>query len=149
MNKICKQCGKAFETDQSATKYCSDACRQAALTEQRAAITQRQKEKRHEAKRALSRICKRCGKIFETDQSAAKYCSDACRKAARNAQNVISTRHWRAKNRKKFLAHMSEYNRNRRKLLSPEAIQRAKVVRLRNKFLAWRARKEKANGQTD
>jgi predicted nucleic acid-binding Zn ribbon protein len=62
-NKICKVCGKEFETTKSKKVYCSNECI----------------EKYYKPNNKVIKICKVCGKEFETRSTIKIYCSDACK----------------------------------------------------------------------
>ena len=69
----CAYCGCEYETDTYYSKYCSDACRNAA-----------EEQRKQEYAKTKTRICKRCGKEFQIPKLAngnyshKLYCSDAC-----------------------------------------------------------------------
>lgn len=67
MIKICKECGKTFETDSKYIKICSDECRKI-------------REKKKDRKRYINQkcVCTICNKEFIGNRNN-KYCSDECK----------------------------------------------------------------------
>jgi hypothetical protein len=65
MKKICKYCGREFETTDKGRKYCSENC--------------------FKLRRNIKvKVCKRCGKPLENIQLT--YCSDECKYPAKNCE---------------------------------------------------------------
>ena len=62
---ICPRCGKEFETESNAQKYCSAKCRRAA-------------NKYKKPKKVEKYTCSWCGKDFLSERRK-KYCSKECR----------------------------------------------------------------------
>lgn len=76
MLKVCKWCGKEFETPNKQSRYCSDECR-------KEVIKKTSRESKRKTYKELKKIkkCKWCGKEF-TDKYRRSYCSAECQKEA-------------------------------------------------------------------
>ena len=70
MPRKCSKCGKSLAGRSSLARYCSDACRLAALS----------------ARRRRTKRCGYCGATFKAKRSDAVYCSAACRVSALRAR---------------------------------------------------------------
>lgn len=70
MKKICKVCGKEFETENSKKCYCTFACRQEGM-----------RRYAREYAKSYQNICKNCGKYFRAGRGTS-YCSPECKEAA-------------------------------------------------------------------
>lgn len=83
----CDVCGKEFTSRYDWSSWCSDACYEVIQKRRRKESikrsTQRRKEGREEARKALpDTICAHCQQPFRPLRKDAKYCSVKCRQAA-------------------------------------------------------------------
>lgn len=62
VKKVCKECGKPFETNIYNREYCSRECR----------------EHHNYTPDRISKTCEMCGKSFYTTKNNQKYCSPDC-----------------------------------------------------------------------
>lgn len=121
MIKICQHCGREFD-GHNASKNCPD-CKSKVRVEyareyrkrHREQLREQLRERRRRNRKPIFRVCEMCGREFESSRYA-KFCPD-CREVA--------------------------YRRNKNAARRQQSA-RAKVVALRNKFLAWRIRKKQS-----
>lgn len=102
MTKVCKVCGKSFETNYSNGKYCSLECRRIADS-----ILAKQKYLKHHKDVCFTKECSICGKEFNTTHFNAKYCSEACRKLGKKKYRI----EYKKKNIEKVRAQKRAYYR--------------------------------------
>lgn len=86
--KICRWCGKEFESDNHPECYCSAECKKLSLKERKAewAKKNRARKKALKEKNATELICVNCGKKFITTDNRRKYCTIECKTKWSNAK---------------------------------------------------------------
>ena len=80
ITKICKCCGKPFETDKNSQGLCSQECRIES-------IKTKQKEYHMRKRLSQTQICDYCGKEFHNGRRR-QYCSNECRLAANGRGDI-------------------------------------------------------------
>lgn len=94
--KVCEHCGKEFTPLKSTKqKYCCANCRNSAnyqqlrenMLDQRAAAGETVSENPSGGK-AVTKVCKQCGKQFTPESGHFKYCSDECRRMENAQRNL-------------------------------------------------------------
>ena len=85
MERTCSFCGKYFESyPEDKQRYCSEECHQKYLERQRL---------HHILKLDIHENCVFCGKKIEGKKRGTKYCSDFCRRKARDIKNGVVEDH--------------------------------------------------------
>ena len=71
IEKVCKQCGDKFETNNKKKEYCCPHCQEI------------HRASSYKPKEVRETICKQCGQAFETTHHAKSYCGDDCYREAK------------------------------------------------------------------
>lgn len=76
MKRVCKECGKPFETNHSKKIFCSWECQR-----ENAKVRAREYARTYQKKYKAAKKCKYCGKDFEAGRGK-QYCSTECKSKA-------------------------------------------------------------------
>jgi hypothetical protein len=79
-DRTCYVCGASLTGCHHSRRFCSDACRRAALLKRNVGIAAKRLARRREPLKCYA--CEQCQRIFQATREAQRYCSSACRQAA-------------------------------------------------------------------
>lgn len=120
MQTICSICGRTFETNNPAYRYCSPEC---AKEKKRRRQSERYKKTHPDCH--IEKECVVCGKLFKPIRNHQVTCSEECR---RQHRNKLQTQRYEGDSWKEYVAKQNEKKFKHREELELKKAQRRKEI---------------------